>query len=304
MAIPDYQTVMLPFLQNLADGSPRRTPEMREWLADHFELSDAEREKLLPSGQEPVFSNRFGWARTYLKKSGLIDYPSRGVYQITDLGRNVLAENPTAISTEYLRRFEPFREWIGNSGDSDSNLTESTESDESQTPDEKLETAYRTLRDSLASNILEKLKSATPSFFERAVVEVLVAMGYGGSIADAGRAVGRSGDGGIDGIIKEDRLGLDLICIQAKRWTNTVGRPDIQAFAGSMEGFRAKKGVFITTSAYSREAYAYIDQIERKIVLIDGKQLAQFMIDFNVGVTPDRTYIVKQLDNDYFEEED
>jgi len=223
--------------------------------------------------------------------------------RITKEGGKVLAENPAGIDVKYLKRYPSFVEFRNAS--KEAKHTDANGEDESETPDEQLDTAYKKLRAALVDDLLSQVKQSSPAFFERLVVELLVAMGYGGSIEDAGKAVGRTGDGGIDGIIKEDRLGLDAVVVQAKRWdTNVVGRPDVQAFAGSMEPHRARKGVFITTSSFSSQAEEYVRQIERKIVLIDGPTLASYMIDYGVGVTTYRTFVLKKVDSDYFEELD
>jgi restriction system protein len=235
-----------------------------------------------------------------LKKAGLIESPVRGQQRITQTGRDALGQHPTQIDSEFLKQFPSFVEWIGKKPDE----TEITEEPTSVTPEELLESSYSKLRAALADDLIDRVKSCSPQFFERLVVQLLVAMGYGGSLKDAGQAIGRSGDAGIDGIIKEDHLGLDVVCIQAKRWTGTVGGPDVRGFAGSMEGYRARKGVMITTSSFSRDAEEFVKHIERKIVLIDGKMLAQFMIDFGIGVSESNTYVVKRLNHDYFVDED
>ncbi|WP_227254675.1 restriction endonuclease [Frigoriglobus tundricola] len=300
MPIPDYQDCMLPLLELLADGKDYTLRAVTTALADRFGLTEDERKEMLPSGQQTVITNRVAWAKTYLKKAGLLTQPGRGVVRISDAGRAVLDKKLGKIDNDFLRQYPSFAEFVGRT-----DLEQVAEQPpKTVTPEESLESSYQTLRNALADELLEKVKSCTPAFFERLVVEVLVAMGYGGSLADAGQAVGRSGDGGIDGIIKEDKLGLDVLCIQAKRWEKTVGRPEVQAFAGSMEGFRARKGVMLTTSTFSREAAEYVQRIERKIVLIDGRQLAELMIEHGVGVATARTFVLKKLDLDYFEDDE
>jgi restriction system protein len=301
MPIPDFQSLMLPLLNAVSDGGDHTNREITASFAKTFALTEEELTRLLPSGQQRVLTNRVSWAKAYLKKAGLLDSPARGVLRITDAGRKALSSHPAVINIGFLKQFSQF-DWHGQPNRSD----EITEVEETgSTPEELLEASYQTLRDEVAAELLEKLKRCLPSFFERIVVQLLVAMGYGGSLADAGQAIGRAGDGGIDGIIKEDKLGLDVVCVQAKRWEeNTVGRPMVQAFAGSMEGYRAKKGVLLTTSTFSKDAYDYVSRIERRIVLIDGKTLAQLMIDHDIGVTTRRTYVVKQMDSDFFLEED
>jgi restriction system protein len=300
MAIPDYQTLMLPLLKFAGDGKEHTVGEAVEKLADEFGLTNEERELLLPSGQQNIFYNRVGWARTYMKKALLLDSPRRSYFVISQRGKDVLESNPERIDVEFLNQFSEFKEFK-------SLRHEKEEMEElptiTNTPEEILEGAYLNLRQNLASDILQQIKQSSPRQFERMVVQLLVTMGYGGTLKDAGKAIGRSGDEGIDGIIKEDRLGLDIIYIQAKKWDATIGRPEIQKFAGALQGQRAKKGIFITTSDFSKEAYEYVSKIESKIVLIDGQQLAQFMIDHNLGVTSIANYEIKRIDSDYFMEE-
>jgi restriction system protein len=265
-------------------------------------LTEEEQTKLLSSGQQPVFYNRVGWARTYMKKAGLLQDPRRGYFRITERGREVLDENPDRIDMKYLQQFPEyvnFRETAREAAESPETVEEEAED---LTPEEALEIAYQKIREGLIDEILTAVQKSSPGFFEKLVVELLVNMGYGGSRRDAARAVGRSGDEGIDGIIDEDRLGLDNIYIQAKKWKedNPVSRPEIQKFVGALQGQRAKKGIFITTSRFTDEARAYISKIETKVVLIDGKRLANLMIDYNVGVSPQTTYEIKSLDSDYF----
>jgi restriction system protein len=308
MAVPDYQTVMLPLLKLLADGETHNIADLAGQISEQFELTEEEREERIPSGTQRLISNRVGWAKSYLKASGLVEQPKRAFVRITDEGKNTLALKPERIDNAFLRRFPSFLEFTSKAGNGNTKKPGTKEVakvlDEAKaTPEESLEQSYASLRNALAADILEQVKSCTPAFLEQLVVELLVAMGYGGSVEDAGKAIGQSGDGGIDGVIKEDKLGLDVVVVQAKRWeSNTVGRPEIQAFAGSMEPFRARKGVFITTSQFAQTAYEYVKQIERKIVLIDGPMLARLMIDHGIGVTPYKTYALKRLDTDFFEE--
>lgn len=316
MPIPDYETAMLPLLRLAADDKEHRFRDAVEQLAAHFELTDVERAEMLPSGTAPLFDNRVGWARTYLKQAGLLESPKRGLFKITDRGRAVLASEPPHIDVNLLDQFEEFRDFRTrrregtNSGtitppEGAAAVINSSAQDlpSDQTPEDLLASAYRRLRRDLEIELLEQVKSASPAFFERLVIDLLVSMGYGGSRQDAGRAIGKSGDGGIDGIIKEDKLGLDVLYVQAKRWEGTVGRPEIQKFAGALQGQRAIKGVFITTSTYSRDAIEYVDVINSKIILIDGERLAGLMVDHNVGVSTIGMYELKRLDNDYFEGE-
>jgi restriction system protein len=303
MPVPDYQTLMLPVLQCLADGQEHSLGEVIEIVSEKFGLSAEEMQQLLPSGQSTVIGNRSGWARTYLKKAGLIESTRRGFFRISKRGEDALASKPQRIDVKYLEQFPEFAAFRSLRRERVDEGIESPRSGSEQTPEEALDLAYQRLRVDLEAELLDHLKAASPSFFERLVVEVLVRMGYGGTRLDAGQAVGRSGDGGIDGIIKEDRLGLDAIYVQAKRWEATVGRPEIQKFAGALQGHRARKGVFITTSDYSSEAKDYVSRIDSKIVLIDGAALAKLMIDYNVGVSTSRSYELKRIDLDYFAEQ-
>lgn len=305
MPIPDYQTIMLPLLQLLADKKEYLSKDIVTLLGKQFRLTDQELSELLPSGQSLLFANRVGWARTYLKKAGLLDAPKRGMVSITERGLEVLKKKPKKVDNNLLKQFPEFLEFqnikkedVEISGHSDSAQTEK------QTPEETIDLAYQNIRQSLAQELTDTVRRLSPTFFERLVVELLVKMGYGGSIKDAGRAIGKTGDEGIDGTIKEDKLGLDIIYIQAKRWQagNVVGRPELHKFVGALAGQGAKKGIFITTSSFSKDALNYAPKNETKIVLIDGVQLAQLMIDYNLGVSVQRAYEIKRLDNDYFEE--
>ena len=305
MPIPDYQTLMLPVLRLAGDGMEHRFRDAVESLASEFNLTDAERSELLPSGIQAVFDNRVGWARSYLKQAGLLHNPKRGIFQITDLGKALLAETPSRVDVTVLERYDAFRAFRGRRRDKseDGEKLPDTRVVSDQTPEDALATAYRKLRENLEADLMDQVKASSPAFFERLVIDLLVSMGYGGSRQDAGRAIGRSGDGGIDGIINEDKLGLDVIYVQAKRWDGTVGRPEIQKFAGALQGQRANKGVFITTSTFSREAEEYAGVINSKIILIDGERLSRLMVDHNVGVAPVGVYELKKVDSDYFEGE-
>ncbi|MDB9449875.1 restriction endonuclease [Dolichospermum circinale] len=303
MTIPDFQAIMLPLLQYASDGKEHSLRDAITYLADVFNLSDDERKELLSSGQQAVFDNRVGWARTYLKKAGLFISPKRGFFQITDRGKEILSQNPSEINLKFLNQFPEFIEFKTTKKDNDKSEPEIIETSET-TPQESIEFGYQKIRKELELELLNRVKSCSPDFFERLVVDLLVKMGYGGSRRDAGRAIGKSGDGGIDGIIKEDKLGLDIVYVQAKRWDNTVvGRPEIQKFVGALHGQRARKGVFITTSRFSQEAREYVSIIDSKIVLIDGEELAQLMIDHHVGVSTVSIYEIKKIDSDYFTDE-
>lgn len=306
MAIPDYQTLLLPVLKLAADGEEHKFSQAVEELTEEFNLSTEERNELLPSGSQAVFNNRVGWARTYLKQAGLLASPKRGFFTITQLGTELLAANPAKIDISVLERYPEFIEFKNRKKEKseyESQLEIPTEQDSTLTPEDSLASAYNQLRLALESEVLSSVKEASPSFFERLVVDLLVKMGYGGSRQDAGKALGKSGDGGIDGTINEDRLGLDVIYIQAKRWEGPVGRPEIQKFAGALQGQRARKGVFITTSSFTKEAIEYASLIESKIILIDGEHLSRLMVEHNVGVSTVGRYEVKKLDSDYFDNE-
>lgn len=301
MTVPDFQTIMLPLLKVAEDGQEHSGHEFLEQLSRYFELGDEDLNELLPSGKQTRFYNRVGWARTYLIKSKLLEMPKRSVYRITERGKEVLASNPNRIDMNYLKRFPEYIEFKSKENDREEEKQVEDAVEES-TPEEILENAYQEIRDTLAQEVLENVMSCTPAFFERLVVELLVAMGYGGSRRDAARAVGQTGDEGIDGIIDEDKLGLDIIYIQAKKWglDKSVGRPEIQKFVGALAGKRAKKGIFITTTSFSSEASRYASDIDTKVILIDGKRLAELMMDYNIGVNEVTTYKLKRIDSDYF----
>jgi len=304
MSIPDFQTLMLPLLRFAADGKEHTQREAESVLAEQFKLTQNERAELLPSGRQAVFLNRIGWANTYLKKAKLLQAPRRGCFVITERGRKVL-QSPQLqrIDMKFLEQFSEYVEFKENSRPSQiENKPSPQQLAFEQTPEESLELAYQTLRKELAQEILSRTLTCSPAFFEHLVVELLVKMGYGGSRRDAGERIGQSGDGGIDGIIKEDRLGLDTIYLQAKRWQSSVGRPEIQKFVGALQGQRARKGVFLTTSTFTADATSYVTHIDTKVVLIDGEMLANLMIDFDVGVSISTTYTLKRIDSDYFDD--
>jgi restriction system protein len=303
MAIPDFQTAMLPVLNDLAQGE-RAGQDTLDALAGYFGLTQEELAQRLPSGKQTTFTNRVAWAKAHLKAAGLVESPRRGVYRLTDRGRQVLAENPTSVGMNYLMRFPEyvaFRQRTTVTSESPAAATApSINPNDSRTPDDLMEDGYRQIRVALVTDLRDRISTMPPSSFEQLVVDLLTEMGYGGPQEDAGLVVGRGGDEGIDGVIKEDRLGLETIYIQAKRWQGTVGRPEIQRFAGALQGQRARKGVFITTSSFTREAQAYADSIQTRIVLIDGAQLAELMIDHGIGVTSTKRYEIKRVDSDYF----
>lgn len=300
MAIPSFQEITLPMLQLAEDGQTWSLVDAREQLGRRFQLTPEEQEELLPSGRQTRFANRVAWAKVYLQRGGLLASPGRGQFQITPRGREVLVAPPPAITIRFLSQFPEFREFRNRLPDQVS--SESEEPSESETPEEVLESAYSTIQKNLASELLDRVKTSSPRFFEYLVVELLLKMGYGRAGGGSGERVGQAGDEGIDGIISEDRLGLEMVYLQAKRWEGTVGRPEIQKFVGALHGRRARKGVFITTSTFTSEAIAYVETIDPKVALVDGAQLTEFMIDFGVGVSPARTYEVNKVDSDYFEE--
>ena len=307
MAIPDFQSLMLPLLRYCADGKDHKKSEAVPALAKEFGLTEAELVEGLPKVRQGKFYNRVAWAQTYLKQAGLLEITGRGSFRVTERGNQVLASRPVRIDMKFLERYPEyiaFRNRGKNNKDKEGPEQPAMETVVSEsTPEELLESGYRELRSALASELLQQVKAASPAFFERVVVELLLRMGYGGTQEEAGRVVGKSGDGGIDGIINEDRLGLDVIYIQAKRWDGDVGRPEIQKFVGALAGNKANKGVFITSSGFSKGAVDYASQVNHRVVLIDGPMLAELMMDHDLGVSTKDVYTVKRLDTDYFEED-
>jgi len=307
MAIPDYQSLMLPLLRFAeARNAELCRDDTVGALSAQLGLTDAELKEMLASGYEPIFSNRVGWATTYMKKAGLLESTRRGYFRITQKGRDLLKKKPAKINIKLLEQypeFQAFKQLKGTRRGDKKGVSKTSAEQEVDTPSEALEAAYENLRAELAAELLAKLKKSSPPFFERIVVDLLLNMGYGGSRADAGKAIGRTGDEGIDGIINEDKLGLDVIYIQAKRWdTKAVSSPDVMQFAGALQMKKATKGIFITTSRFTDDARRSVAQIGVKIVLIDGDQLSQLMIDHDVGVSVVSLYPVKRIDVDYFEE--
>ena len=301
MAIPDFQSVFLPLLKACADGQEHTKQELLPLLATQFGLTEAELSIKIASGGARMFDNRVGWATSHLKLAGLLDNLRRGVYRITARGLQVLNENPQPLNIRYLKRFPEFL--ASRSAPRDESQFVELAAVNPETPDELIAGGYKQLREALAIELLDRIKNVRPSRFEELVVELLLKMGYGGTQEDAGRVVGKSGDGGIDGIINEDRLGLDVIYIQAKRWEADVGRPEIQKFVGALAGNKANKGVFITSSGFTRGATDYAAQVNHRVVLIDGPMLAELMMDHDLGVSTKDVYTVKRLDTDYFEED-
>lgn len=301
MAVPDFQTFFKPLLDVAADGKEHSLKEARDIIATQMRLSDDDLKEMLPSGTQTKFNNRVAWAKIYFVRAKVLDSTRRGHFRIMDRGQELLKQGHVKIDVKVLNQYPEFVEFHtakpGKTTPSD--VPESQD----ETPEESLQNAYQSIRSDLAGEILTRVMNNSPQFFERLVVDLMIALGYGGSRADAGRSIGQSGDEGIDGIIKEDRLGLDVIYLQAKRWDGTVGRPEIQKFVGALHGKRAKKGVFITTGKFSPDAISYVETIDPKVILIDGRTLAELMIDYNLGVTISVNYEIKRIDTDYFEEE-
>ena len=302
MAIPDFQSVMRPVLAQVADGVPISLKALREQVIEQFQLSEVERHEMLPSGRQTVINNRIGWARTYLNKAGLLSIPSKGLVQITERGREALQTVPQRITIGWLKRYPEFSAFHGARPDNDAPSVQA-EPVSDITPDEQMAQAHQALSQSLADELLAQVRGASPTFFEQLVVDLMIAMGYGGSRKEAGRATQQTNDGGIDGIIKEDKLGLDVIYLQAKRWSNTVHRPEIDKFIGALTRQRARKGVFITTSEFSPGAREAALGLDIKVVLIDGVELARLMVENNLGCNVKQVYEIKQLDSDYFTED-
>lgn len=301
MAVPDYQTLMLPLLKFFGDGKEYSIRDAVDKLAVELKLSDADLNEKIPSGTQTLLYNRIGWARIYMTKAGLLEKTRHSVYRITERGQAILAEQPKTINAKFLNRFPEFVEFRQRkSTGAKHSAKNGRQAHDTRTPEEILIDGYIEIRKSLAQELLENVMQCSPSFFERLVVELLVKIGYGGSWEDAARAVGQTNDGGIDGIIDEDRLGLDAIYIQAKRWQNTVSRPEIQKFVGALAGKGAQKGIFITTSSFSEGARKYAQDVNYKVVLIDGNRLAELMMDYDVGVTTVNSYHIKRVDSDFF----
>jgi restriction system protein len=300
MAIPDYQTIMLPFLKIAEDGKEHSKREAIEKLTRLFKLSEAELRELLPSGKQELFDNRVGWARTYLKKAELLNTTRRGYFCITDRGLELLKSNPARIDARILRKYPEFKEFVGYKAVKKADALEI----EPKTPKEDLYDASQQINDELAKEVLQQLKSVLPKSFENIVVDLMVKMGYGGNFKDAIQALGRSGDEGVDGVINQDSLGLDRVYLQAKRYTDkSVGHSEIRNFIGALDFKHADRGIFITTSTFTKEIKESVDRSSKRIILIDGDRLAKLMITYNVGVTTEDTFEIKKIDMDYFIEE-
>lgn len=307
MTVPDFQTLMLPVLRAIGDAETSKPPEVRERVARYCRLSAEQLEERLPSGRQATFDNRVAWANVYLQHAGLVETVKRGVYRITARGREVLQSPPDRIDRQFLRRFPEFTEWR----EREAATNVPTPSDAStqnaageQTPQETIELAVQALDRDLRTALLARLRQLSPESFERLILDLLVAMGYGGGRAEMARQTQRSNDDGIDGVIKEDALGLDLVLIQAKRYTppNAVGRPEMQGFVGSLAGNGTAKGIFVTTSTFTSGARDYVARIPNRVILIDGEELARLMIRYDVGVRVTQTYAIKDIDENAFEE--
>ncbi|RWM02187.1 restriction endonuclease [Mesorhizobium sp.] len=306
MTIPDYQTLMLPVLRLAAEGE-KRVVDVLDRIADEFGLTPEEREELLPSGRQRVLHNRIHWAKFYMSKAGLLASPGRGRFIATDTGSALLATKPERIDVSALMQYAPFREFYRSEGvNAEQQLSlPSQPKTAAETPEEQIEAAFQSIQSALRAELLERIAQNSPEFFEQLIVDLLVAMGYGGSHQNAATQLGRSGDGGVDGVINEDRLGLDRVYVQAKRYgtTSTVGRPDVQVFVGSLVGLGATKGVFVTTSTFSPQARDFVKHLSQRVILIDGVRLSDLMIEYGVGVRVSRTFEFKRLDEDFFAEE-
>ncbi len=304
MAIPDYQFLMLPLLEIAAKGEAS-VPMAEAEIAERLGLSDEEREQKLPSGKQRVLHNRTHWAKFYLTKAGLLESPKRGRFVITTAGQRVLANPPAKLDTNYLLTIPAFRDF-NYSGKDAGPVAPTTEVEPpAATPEEIIEAAYNAVHTALRTDLLERILQNSPGFFEQVIVELLVAMGYGGSRRDASEQLGKSGDGGVDGVVNEDVLGLDRVYVQAKRYgpNNPVGRPEVQSFTGSLVGLGASKGVFVTTSTFSSLAIEFAAQIPQRVILIDGRRLTELMIEHGVGVRSNRVLEFKRLDEDFFSED-
>jgi restriction system protein len=306
MAVPDFQSLMLPVLRATADGEIN-SADLRTKVANQLNLTDSDLSEMLPSGRQTTFANRIAWANIFLQRAELIEKVRRGVYKISPEGRSALASNPSRIDIHFLERYPNYVEWRRRGAtpiaDSASDAAEG-QSDLSGTPEEQIERSHQALTVALEADALDRVLELSPTFFETLVIDLLIKMGYGGGQPDMGSAVGKSSDGGIDGIIKEDVLGLDIVYMQAKRYAreNSVGRPELQAFAGSLDAHRATKGIFVTTSSFTRGAIEFVDKISKRVILIDGQELAALMVRHNVGVRVRTVYEIKKVDEDYFTE--
>ena len=310
MPIPDFQSLMFPIMKVAADGAEHSARELRQKIGDDLGLSQEERKELLPSGQQPVFTNRISWARLHLTMAGLLEKTGKGTFRITPRGQKVLASNPTEINLRFLQQFPEYaqrraktpEETSGVATDSNNGIPQDKPEAAVGTPAERIQSAFNELRETLVAELLTQLGKVDPFRFEQVVLDLLVAMGYGGSRKEAAAVTQKGSDEGIDGVINEDRLGLDVIYVQAKRWKGNIGRQEIQGFVGALAGKKASKGIFITTSEFNSNAKEYAEGLHQKVILIGGRRLAELMIEHNIGVAEEHAYRIKKIDSDYFEE--
>jgi restriction system protein len=300
--IPDFQSFMLPLLEFIGKNDDVSMKILKEGMIKRFNITNEEQEQKTPNGKQFTYYNRIAWAISYLKMAGLIFYPQRGIYKISDQGKNVLKNPPTKISIAYLKQFEGFTKNRNPVKTKKVNIDDTEQEITEKTPDELFELSYTQIINNLKEQLKQKISECNPYFFEQIVLDLLLKMGYGGSENDSGELTQKSADEGIDGIIKEDKLGLDKIYIQAKKWEKSVGRPEIQKFVGALQGKRAKKGVFITTSEFSKDAYDYVNNLDVAVILIDGEKLSQYMVENELGISLKHNYKIYSIDNDYFEE--
>lgn len=298
--IPDFQSIMLPLLKSFKNDEIKISKQIRKEMIDYFKISEDEETQKIPSGKQYVYCNRIAWAISYLKMAELITTSARGSYHITDIGKKVLSNPPEKITISFLKQFDNFSK--NRNPEKDDDIEKDNQITE-KTPIELIEIGYKQIKNELSLHLLQEIKDCSPYFFEKLVIDLLVKMGYGGSEIGNSEVTSKGADEGIDGIIKEDKLGLDKIYIQAKKWENNVGRPDIQKFVGALQGQRAKKGIFITTSTFSKDAFEYVKNLDVAVILIDGKKLADYMIENELGVTLKQDYKLYNIDNDYFIDE-
>lgn len=301
MAVPDFQSLFLPFLELLNEEQDCHIGEIEDSLASRLKLTEEDLVEMLPSQQSTRFANRVGWARTHLYKAGLIEKVARGIYRISPSGKNILATAPKFLNLRTLDEIPQHRDWFHAEKKGSKNAVPVP--DPEKPTNEIIEDAFADLNRTLAAELREKMASMDPFRFEQLVVDLLFEMGYGGSREEAATVTKKTNDEGIDGVINEDRLGLDVIYIQAKRWKSTVGRVEIQSFVGALAGQQAHKGIFITTSDFTKTAFEYARSVSQKIILIDGVRLAELMIEHGIGVSVNRTLVMKRIDSDYFEAE-
>lgn len=298
--VPQYHTLMLPLLKVMGGGSEMTTSQMRDAVAEHLGLSAEALSQRLPSGTQSAFDNRMGWARTYLMKAGLLDRPRRATYVISQSGKDLLSNPPAAIDAGFLRSYEQFNNFISTTKNGKQELIEPSDIDDDLTPEEQIEKGVRRIEHELQDEVLDRVKQLPPEGFEQLVLRLLVGMGYGGSMEDV-QGVARGADGGVDGVVNQDHLGLDRIYIQAKRWEGSVGRPVIQGFVGALAGVGASKGVIMTTSSFAQPAQEYVKTLtDRRIILVDGKRMSDLMLKHGIGVSIKQTFVTQRMDEDFF----